>query len=691
MAIKYPGEQKIGYGKAQVFDTSKLAEGARYAAQVLDKKKKEKKKAKDDFLKGLKDIDVSKIRQVDTDYITKQVNAVSEYFYNNSAAILNPKLDGGKAAMEVQRLKQHAIGEVQKSIGIKEEDKAMEDRIASDTEHFGTTENYTLHRTRTRTPMNHNMWNDHETPTTYTETDLSMTEEEKADFYSKSVSEQQNILKERLPSQQLLNKYNSLKTDKEKQQFLLEQNLETDLGDTGPNDDGVDGKFGKKSRDAEKEFLDRETVNVEIQSNELGKASDVSQYDSYEEYKRVISTDIDGNEIGMPASVLSEEEFNSLKDSYNQYETKWNESQGTFDVTTSGGELIVGLHNRQLNANPMLGDHIQEVAANIQFNELEIEKIATERVGEGNVNIFETKKEIAKEQIINGIKMSIENHRFNPEMIKELNEELSVRQQTDKNLTLEDLILEKAQPFIKNDSKIDFVRDIVKPKTNIRVSGGYKPPAYDYVAPIDKLDHSYENVFPSGPRTADGGKLMNYDLIAGEINGRNVQGVDVGSIVGTEGSQHDILNLTTTRHGIKLLEETKGGFTNYTDWIKKSGTYRFNPQFIFPAVTAKSKITISGRTFMPGERIPISGEGLPNMDAYHEIVDGKLTHPKVEMVYFLQGTVVQKGQDDAPAITRFEGTVRSQMNHWIKKQTKDNRTVSHMNSILGIGTSKLPE
>ena len=38
MAIKYPGQQKIGYGKAQVFDTSKLAEGARYAAQVLDKK-----------------------------------------------------------------------------------------------------------------------------------------------------------------------------------------------------------------------------------------------------------------------------------------------------------------------------------------------------------------------------------------------------------------------------------------------------------------------------------------------------------------------------------------------------------------------------------------------------------------------------------------------------------------------------
>ena len=42
MAIKYPGQQKIGYGKAQVFDTSKLAEGARYAAEKFSLKRKEK-------------------------------------------------------------------------------------------------------------------------------------------------------------------------------------------------------------------------------------------------------------------------------------------------------------------------------------------------------------------------------------------------------------------------------------------------------------------------------------------------------------------------------------------------------------------------------------------------------------------------------------------------------------------------
>jgi len=151
MAIKYPGEQKIGYGKAQIFDTSKLAEGAWKAGEKLSLKRKEKKKAKDEFVKNLKDIDVSKIRQVDTDYITGNVNAVSEYFYKNSAAILNPKLDGGKAAIEVERLKAFAVGEVQKSIGIKEEDKMLNDRIISDKDHFGTHENYSLHNTRIRT------------------------------------------------------------------------------------------------------------------------------------------------------------------------------------------------------------------------------------------------------------------------------------------------------------------------------------------------------------------------------------------------------------------------------------------------------------------------------------------------------------------------------------------------------------
>ena len=48
MAIKYPGEQKIGYGKAQIFDTSKLAEGAWKAGEKLSLKRKEKKKAKDE-------------------------------------------------------------------------------------------------------------------------------------------------------------------------------------------------------------------------------------------------------------------------------------------------------------------------------------------------------------------------------------------------------------------------------------------------------------------------------------------------------------------------------------------------------------------------------------------------------------------------------------------------------------------
>jgi len=365
MAIKYPGQQKIGYGKAQVFDTSKLAEGAWKAGEKLSLKRKEKKKAKDEFIKNLKDIDVSKIRNVDTDYITSQVNAVSEYFYNNSAAILNPKLDGGKAAMEVQRLKQFAVGEVQKSIGIKEEDKMMQDQIASDPDHFGTGQNYDLHRLRIRTSMDNKMWEDHETEETEYEVDLSMTDIEKTEFYSKSKSDQEEILKSRIPSQMKLDDYKSLKTVKEKQQWLVSNNY--DLGDSGDNDDGVDGDWGDLSEDAEEKFLQNVESDIKEQTTRIDTEStgDVSQYDNYSDYADEFGAITPGFNVGL----LDEDEFNNLKDEYNKYETKWNESQGTYETRTQGGQTVVGLHNRALNANPMLGEHIQNVAKDIQFSE----------------------------------------------------------------------------------------------------------------------------------------------------------------------------------------------------------------------------------------------------------------------------------------------------------------------------------
>lgn len=688
MAIKYPGQQKIGYGKAQVFDTSKLAEGAKYAAEKFSFNRKQKKKAKDDFVKNLKEIDVSKIRQVDTDYITSQVNAVSEYFYKNSAAILNPKLDGGKAAMEVQRLKSFAVGEVQKSIGIKEEDKALSDKIASDKNHFGTTYNYDLHYTRTRTAMNDPMWDDRETPTTYTEVDLSMTEEERADFYSKSKLEQEEILKGRLPSQQLLNQYQSIEDPKEKQEFLLEQGFELPQY-------GADGDFGDESKSAESKFLERQQTNIENESAELGRVSDISGYENYQDYQQGVSTDLGDGQVGAPSSMLTEQEFDNLQEEYNRYETTWNESQGTFDVTTEGGETIVGLHNRQIEANPMLGDHIREVASKIQFNESEISKVAEERVGEGNVNIFEVKKEIAKEQIINGIKMSIENHRFNPEMMKELNAELSVRQQSDANFTIEDLILEKTQPFIKNESKINFVKDIFKTKPTKISIGGTKPKNYEFAAPLDQIDMSYELGAEDGDVYGAGNKkVYNYKILTeGGVNG-----AEISQVVGSEGTSKDLLEINTTSKGFQSLAYTKdkkGKIKDGTNWTGTSGSIKLNPSYVFPAPVFTENKTVKDADgnfirFKKGDRIPDNIEGVDfdfKKSFYPTINDeGNYEFPEgVKMGYFLQG------RDDAskmPVLIEYKGQVKKQIENWLKRQTDDNRTVTHFNNILGIGTNR---
>ena len=120
MAIKYPGQQKIGYGEAQIYDTRRLSEGVKYAALQVEKRKEKRKKERAEYLKNLKDIDISKIRNPDINEANKKVNAVSTYFYQNSAAIMNPKLDGGKAATEVERLKNEAISYAHRSRGEKE-------------------------------------------------------------------------------------------------------------------------------------------------------------------------------------------------------------------------------------------------------------------------------------------------------------------------------------------------------------------------------------------------------------------------------------------------------------------------------------------------------------------------------------------------------------------------------------------
>jgi len=698
MAIKYPGQQKIGYGKAQIFDTSKLAEGAWKAGAMITEKRKEKKKAKDEFVKNLKDIDVSNIRRVDTEYITENVNAVSEYFYKNSAAILNPKLDGGKAAMEVQRLKSFAVGEVQRSIGIKEEDKILDDRITSDKDHFGTHENYTLHNTRISTPMNDKMWEDHETPETYTQVDVSMTEEEKTDFFSKSKSEQSKILKSRIPAQTKLDDYNSLETAKEKQEWLLANNYKLPKY-------GADGDFGGESKAAEEEFLKDVNTSIETQTARIDAdgTADITNYENYTEY----SEQFGAINPGFNAGLLNEQEFDNLKEEYNQYETTWNESQGTFEVKTEGGETIVGLHNRQLNANPMLGEHIQGVAKDIQFNETEISKIAVERVGEGSVHLFETKKEVATEHIVNTIMGSIKGHRFNPEMMKELNTELSERQKENENFTLEDLVLEKAQGYIKNESKINFVKDIFKPRgntTSVKVYGN-KPSPDEFAVSLPSYDDRIKVGSSQGSAAIGiyGEMDWSYGMLnEGTVGGVTVGGADISQVAKGEGGASDVIEIRTSKKGYRQLYGTNDKYNNL-HWKGRSETIKLNPQFIFPAAAFKNDITINGIEFKAGDRVPtdIEDDGIvrTNFSSYLPTVnqDGEYEFPDgVEMKYFLQGTIIKEGGQkgsNQPIIIEYgkdAGTVWGAVNSYIQRQSNSKTAFDVMNrNLLGYsGTNR---
>ena len=684
MAIKYAGQQKIGYGKAQVFDTSKLADNVKFVGEKLEQKRKQKKKDKAEYLKNMTDIDVSKIRQVDADYITSSVNDVSEYFYKNSAAIMNPKLDGGKASMELQRLKGFAVGEVQKSIGIKEEDKLLNDRINSDQEHFGTNENYSLHNRRSRTAMNEPMWNDRETPVTETEVSTSMTEQEKSEFYSKSKSEQQEILRNKNPMQVALNDYNSLTTDKEKQQFLVNNNYE--LGDSGDKGDGVDGDFGDKSKEAEELFLGKVNESIESTSSVVGSSSDISGYESYEDYAQ--------NNVGI---ALNEQEFNNLKADYNAYETTWNESQGTFETKTQGGEMVLGLHSMQLNANPMLGEHIQEVASNIVFNETLINKIGKERIGDGNTNIFEINKEVAREQIIAGVKTSVEGHRFNVEMKKELDAALLEEQAIDPNFTMDDLYLKMAQPFIKNDTDIKFVNDILRTKpTRISINNGNKPKSNEFARPLGQLDTVYKFSFQGGDDGAKDGKIgggkgnnsnYRFELLQdGTVNGRNVQGVDITQVVGSEGTSKDLLEITTTGKGFRQLGAGEGG--NLNNWVGGTGTVTLNPSMIFPSPVFKKGDFYKGVYFEKGDRIPRDVEmtdgTIIDFSSYFPTINDEgeyKSHSDTDISYFIQGT---NDKGSIPVIIEYSSQVRKNVESWVMRQTDDKTSITKMNQLLGL-------
>ena len=670
MAIKYAGQQKIGYGKAQVFDTSKLADNVKFVGEKLEQKRKQKKKDKAEYLKNMTDIDVSKIRQVDADYITSSVNDVSEYFYKNSAAIMNPKLDGGKASMELQRLKGFAVGEVQKSIGIKEEDKLLNDRINSDQEHFGTNENYSLHNTRSRTAMNDPMWNDRETPVTETEVSTSMTEQEKSEFYSKTDSEITSLFRNNMFTQEALDDYSEITDPKKKQEYLISQGYELPKY-------GADGDFGDESKDAEDKFLKRaqNTVDNTTFEEDIELLKNV---DTYQEY-------LDGTTI-IGTRKITEEQFNAQKQSYNEYETTWNESQGTFETTTQGGEMVLGLHSMQLNANPMLGEHIQEVASKIVFNETLINKIGKERIGDGSTNIFEINKEVAREQIIAGVKTSVEGHRFNVEMKKELDAALLEEQAIDPNFTMDDLYLKMAQPFIKNDTDIKFVNDILRAKpTRISINNANKPKSNEFARPLGQLDNTFDFKFKEGGKGSN--SSYSYDLLnEGSVNGRNIAGVDITQVVSSEGTSKDVLNISTTSKGYRQLGAGDGAKLN--DWTNVSGSIKINPSMIFPATVFKKAYEYKGVVFEKGDRVPReishSDGSVTDMSDFFPTVNDEgvyETHGKTKISYFIQGT---SANGDMPIIIEYDKQVRKNIESWVMRQTDDKTSISKMNILLGL-------
>lgn len=204
MAIRYAGAQNlIGYGEAQVYDTSALAKQADVIAQRIGAQKAAKAKAKaaakkaegearKNFLKGLNDIDYSKVRNPDVNHMIKSNEAIINYYSNNMAAINDPSLDGGKAFSTVNKMKNTFRGDINKSTTEKENEGEMYDLMLKDSEHYGNPENMDGITSRRKVSMFGERWygkevaGDNLAPEGYKHTEKGSydvtTEQGKADF-----------------------------------------------------------------------------------------------------------------------------------------------------------------------------------------------------------------------------------------------------------------------------------------------------------------------------------------------------------------------------------------------------------------------------------------------------------------------------------------------------------------------------
>ena len=184
MAIKYPGTNLIGYGKAQVYkdrDNTKLARevmkkqcpsGTRWDGQKCAPLPK-----KEDILKDLKDIDISKVRNAelegDNNLYTQKDDILA--FGTKHMRQIQDKSDGGKYYMEFERMKNNLRRNITMSANQKTKDEEVVDMMMED-ENFMTETNMDKWKQTRNTSMFSPQWNASSEPYTEEETTTAQSE-----------------------------------------------------------------------------------------------------------------------------------------------------------------------------------------------------------------------------------------------------------------------------------------------------------------------------------------------------------------------------------------------------------------------------------------------------------------------------------------------------------------------------------
>ena len=167
MAIKYPGTNMIGYGKAQVWKDRDITRGAEMEKRkkcppgyMFDGQKCVPLPKKKDILSDLKDIDISKVRNAELtgdNNLYQQKDDIIAFGVKNMAAIQD-KSDGGKAYMEFEKMKSNLQRNIIMSVNQKAKDTEVL-KMMTDDENFMTPTNMDMWKQTTSTSMFSENWN----------------------------------------------------------------------------------------------------------------------------------------------------------------------------------------------------------------------------------------------------------------------------------------------------------------------------------------------------------------------------------------------------------------------------------------------------------------------------------------------------------------------------------------------------